>query len=150
MSLIKKVYKSFIHGPIYVVAFGLIFFGIGGGLTLREYIFRQDALEAQGEVMGHTMGGCDGDGCSYRSVVRFDTQEGETVSYTSTYSSSPPSHDKGEIVTVFYSPGNPEKAMIKGEGIVFRIIFMIVGGAIMLVGMGVFVSILKDSLIAEE
>ena len=150
MSTIKKVYKSFMHGPIYVVIFGLIFFGIGGGLTYKQYAFKQQAAQAQGEVTGHTMGGCDDDGCSYKSVVGFQTQDGKSASYTTTFSSSPPAYDVGETVTVFYSPENPEKAIIKGEGIVFRIIFMSVGGVIILFGLGFFVSNVRDSILTEE
>jgi len=39
-------------GPIYVILFGLIFFGIGGGLTYRQYTFEQQAIPVQGKVTG--------------------------------------------------------------------------------------------------
>mgnify|MGYP006910699557 CR=1 FL=1 len=44
------------HGPIYVIIFGTIFFGIGGGLTYRQYAFTQQTTQAQGEVTGYTHG----------------------------------------------------------------------------------------------
>jgi hypothetical protein len=150
MSLIKTAFKSFVRGPIYVIIFGMIFFGIGGGLTYRQLLFKQKAIQAQGEVTGHTMGSCDEDGCSYKSVVDFETQNGRSISYTSTYSSNPPAYDVGETVTVFYLPENPEKAIIQGEGIVFRIIFMSVGGAIILFGLVFFASALRNNLMTEE
>jgi hypothetical protein len=78
-------------------------------------------------------------------VVRFKTQDGQSVSYESTFSSSPPAYDKGEIVQVFYSPENPEKAVIKGEGRVLRLIFTIVGGLIIIFGFSFFGSNIKNS-----
>ena len=138
------------HGPIYVFIFGMIFFGIGGGLTLRQFTFMLQGIEVQGEVTGHTMGNCDEDGCSYKSVVAFETLDGKPISYTSTFSSSPPAHDAGERVTIFYSPENPQKAIIKGEGKWFRIIFMGVGGIIILFGFSFFVSNLSNASIHEE
>ena len=138
------------HGPIYVVIFGMIFFGIGGGLTYRQYRFEQQGIEVQGKVTGHTMAGCNEDGCPYKSVVSFKTQDGRSVSYTTTFSSNPPAYDSGETVTMFYMPENPEKAIIQGEGKVFRIIFTSIGGVIILFGLGIFVSNVRKSFLTEE
>ena len=149
MSILKRVFKSFMHGPIYVIIFGMIFFGIGGGLTYRQYAFKQQTTQVQGEVTGYTMDSCDDDGCSYKPVVSFETRDGKSISYTSSYSSSPPAYDVGETVTVYYSPENPEKAIINGEGKVFRIIFMSVGGAIILFGLGFFVANIRNSFLTE-
>ena len=149
MNIINRAFRSFMRGPIYVILFGLIFFGIGGGLTYRQYMFEQQAIPVQGKVTGHTMD-CDDEGCSYKSVVSFITQDGKSISYTSTYSSNPPAHDVGEVVTIFYAPNNPNDAAITGEGIVFRIIFMGVGGIIILFGLGFFASNVKNSYLTEE
>jgi len=138
------------HGPIYVIIFGMIFFGIGGGLTYRQFVFKQQAAQVQGEVTGYTMGNCDEDGCSYKPVVSFEIQDGKSISYTSTYSSSPPAYDVGEAVTVFYSPENPENAIIDGEGKVFRIIFMSVGGVIIFFGLIFFTANIRHSFLTEE
>jgi hypothetical protein len=54
--------------------------------------------------------------------------------YYSTYYSGPPAYAVGQSVTVIYDPQNPGDASIKGEGNVFRIIFMTVGGIIMSIG----------------
>jgi hypothetical protein len=149
MDTIKGIYKAFMHGPIYVVLFGMIFFGIGGGLTYRQYTYEQQGIQVQGEITGHTMGNCDEDGCSYKSVVSFKTQRGKSISFATTYSSSPPAYDVGDTVTVFYSPENPEKAIIKGEGLVLRIVFMSVGGVIILFGLSLFASNLRKSSLTE-
>jgi hypothetical protein len=137
------------RGPVYVIIFGLIFLGIGGGLTVTQLVFKQNALQTQAVVTGHTSV-CDDDGCSYKSVVGFTTQDGKSISYTSSYSSNPPAHDIGDEVTIFYTPDEPLKATIKGEGIVLRVIFMIVGGVIFLFGLAFFASNIKNSYLIEQ
>lgn len=149
MNTIKSIFKAFMHGPIYVVIFGMIFFCIGGGLAYRQYTFEQKGIQVQGEVTGHTIGSCDDDGCSYKSVVSFKTQNGKSISFPSNYSSSPPAYDVGETVTVFYTPDSSEKAIIQGEGRVFRIVFMSVGGVIILFGLSIFASNLRKSSLTE-
>ena len=101
----------------------------------------------QGEVVSLTES-CDEDGCSYKPVVRFETENGQTVSFEGTYSSSPPAYDIGETVTVIYSITDPEEAVIKGEGQLFRVIFMIVGGVIIAIGLLVFGSNVRNSFIS--
>jgi hypothetical protein len=147
MKFIKQVYKSFMRGPVYILLFGLIFFGIGSWLTYQQRTFERQGAQAGGEVTGLSSR-CDSDGCTYSPVVRFSTQTGGTVSFESTYSSSPPAYDVGEEVTVIYSPDNPEKAVIQGEGQLLRIIFMAVGGLVIAFGLVMFSSNLKDSLLA--
>ena len=148
MNFFQRVYKSFVQGPIYIVLFGLIFFGVGGGLTYRQIVFRQDAVETSGAVKGFSES-CDDDGCSYTPRVDFMTQAGESISYWSTFSSNPPAYDLGEQVTVYYKADNPEKAMIKGEGGVLRVVFMAVGGAVMLGGMAFFAANIRSSYLSE-
>lgn len=137
MSIIKQIYSSLIRGPIYLIIFGLIFFGIGARLSLKQIILERYGTQADGEVISLTTR-CDDDGCSYSPVVRFETQYGNKISFESTYSSSPPSYEIGERVTVIYPQETPERAEIKGGGMVFRIIFMIVGGVITSFGLGLF------------
>ena len=92
---------------------------------------------------------CNDDGCSYSPVVRFTTQAGESVSFESTYSSSPPAYDIGESVTVIYSLEKSDKAVIKGQGQVFRIIFMSVGGVVIAFGLAIFSSNIKNSVFSN-
>ena len=149
MSAIKKIFKSFMNGPIYMIFFGLIFFGIGAGLTYTQRTFEQSGASATGEV---TMlaESCDDDGCTYSPVVRYKTTSGRTVSFESSYSSSPPAYDVGESVEVIYDLQNPEKAVIKGEGQMFRIIFMTLGGVVIILGLGLFGSNVKNSYLQQD
>ena len=136
------------HGPVYIIIFGLVFFGIGGGLTYRQLKFERQGVQVQGEVVSLSTN-CNSDGCSYSPIVRFKAQNGQTITFESIFSSSPPSHNIGETVTVIYSLENPEEAIIKGGGQVFRIVFMIVGGIIIAIGLYVYMSNLSTSFLTE-
>ena len=144
MNIFKQLYKSLMGGPFYLILFGLIFFGIGAGLTYRQRALEGQGVQVQGKVVGLTQS-CDDDGCTYTPVVRFEMENGQTLSFEGTYSSSPPAYDIGEIVTVIYSITNPEKAVIKGEGQFFRVIFMIVGGVVIAIGLVIFGSNIRNS-----
>ena len=73
------------------------------------------------------------------------SRDGRTVTFESNNSSSPPAYDIGEKVTVIYPTDKPEKAIIKGEGVAFRIIFTSIGAIIILFGLVMFGKNLKDS-----
>ena len=137
MSALKRAYRSFMQGPIFIILFGLAFFGVGDALSYKYFNLQLHGEQTQGQVVGLSEQ-CDDDGCSYAPVVSFETREGATTSYRSNYYSSPPAYDVGERVTVLFDPENPENAAVKGEGSVFRIIFMIVGGSIMIFGLYTF------------
>lgn len=144
MTLLQRALNSFLHGPIYIILFGLVFFAIGAGLSYHQYALAQTGIQVQGEVVSLTPV-CDDEGCTYAPVVRFKAQDGRTITIESNQSSSPPAYDIGETVLVLYPPEKPEKAVIKGEGLVFRIIFTSVGGIIMLAGVVLFYKLLKDN-----
>ncbi len=148
MNIFRKLFIALMGGPIYIILFGLIFFGIGAGLTYRQRALEGQQGQVQGEVVSQNQS-CDDDGCSYKPVVRFETDNGRTVSFEGTYSSSPPAYHIGETVTVVYSFSSPEKAVIKGEGQLFRVIFMIVGGVIIAIGLLIFGSNAKNSFSSE-
>lgn len=148
MTFFKRIRQAFLGGPVFVFFFGLIFFGIGAGLTYGQIIFRKDALQTQGVVMSLSEN-CDNDGCAYSPVVRFTTQTGETAYYHSNFSSSPPEYIVGETVPILYKSENPDKALIAGEGGIFRFIFMGIGGVIILASLLFFASNLKNSYFDE-
>jgi len=137
MSAVKRAYKSFMQGPVFIILFGLVFFGIGAGLSYKYFNLQLNGKQTQGQVVGLSES-CDDDGCTYAPVVSFETRDGSTIYYRSNYFSGPPAYEVGERVTVIFDPENPEKAAIKGEGSVFRIIFMTVGGVIVIFGLYIF------------
>lgn len=144
MNVYQRIINSFMHGPIYILFFGFIFFAIGAGMSYHQYNLERNGAQARGEVIALSES-CDDEGCTYTPVVRFQTPGGKPVTFESSFSSSPPSHEVGEQVTVLYPTGEPEKADIKGEGKVFRIIFTVVGGVTIIFGMWLFFKMLKDS-----
>ena len=137
MSAIKRAYKSFMRGPVFIILFGLVFFGVGAGLSYKYFTLQRNGEQTQGQVVGLSEQ-CDDDGCAYAPVVSFKTRDGTETYYRSNYFSSPPAYDVGERVTVIFDPENPEKAAVKGEGSTFRIIFMTVGGVITIFGLYTF------------
>jgi len=82
---------------------GLLFGGIGLWSLFSTYSFTRTALVAEGEVMR-------GQG---RAIVRFKTEWGEAVEFTSSVSTDPPRYQRGERVTVLYDRNAPQKAQIK-------------------------------------
>jgi hypothetical protein len=149
MSVIKQIFNSFMRGPVYLILFGLIFFGVGAGLSYKQSSMQRAGTQVPGEVVSLDTN-CDNDGCAYAPIVSFKTREEKTVTFESTYSSNPPAYEIGEKVTVIYLPDNPEKAVIKGEGTGFRIVFMIVGGLITCVGLGMFSTSVVKSFLKED
>lgn len=146
MGIFKRLSDALMGGPFYLILFGLVFFGIGAGLTYRQRTLEGQGVHAQGTVINLTEN-CDEDGCTYKPVVRFETQDGQSVSFNGRYSSSPPAYQIGETVTVNYSLEEPKKAVIVGEGQLFRIIFMIAGGVVITIGLWLFGTNLKNSFI---
>ena len=148
MNLFQQIKQSILGAPVILFLIGFITFGIGGGLTYHQIIFRQNAIQVPGEVINLSES-CDDDGCAYRPTVRFTTLEGETVFYNSNYGSYPPEYEVGENVAVLYKSKNPKKAIIAGEGGILRFIYMGVGGAIILVGLIIFAVNLRNNILIE-
>lgn len=147
MKLFQRIKQSLAGAPVILFLIGLPLFGIGAGLTYYQIIFRQDAINTQGEVISLSEN-CD-DGCTYSPVVRFTTLTGETVFYYSSFNSNPPEYEVGETVSILYKSENPEKAIIAGEGGILRFIFMCAGGAVILAGLIFFGINLKNSYLGE-
>lgn len=72
-------------------------------------------VEAQGTVieMLRVRDSSD-DSWLYEPVVRFETAEGKTIRFESSFRSRPPAYHVGETVRVLYLPEAPESAAIRG------------------------------------
>jgi hypothetical protein len=129
----QRFFSKKILGPTIFMIFGLLFFAIGSGMTMRQRTLEKRGIEAPGIVVGlHE--NYDSDGSTYTPIVQFRTDSGQSVEFVSSYSSSPPAYRVGETVTVVYPPENPEKAIIKGDGQFLHIIFMLLGGIVAAIG----------------
>jgi len=51
---------------------------------------------------------------TYCPQVRYRTRGGRDLTYDSNFCSSPPGHDVGEQVQIYYDPEDPERAQVKG------------------------------------
>lgn len=129
----KNIFNKQLTGPFFFLLFGLLFFTIGSGMTYRQRSLEKQGLEAPGVVVGLDES-YDSDGSTYAPIVQFKTSSGQSVEFTTSYYSSPPSFKVGQPVVVVYSPESPEKAVIKGDGQILHIIFMLVGGVIVVIG----------------
>ncbi len=82
------------------------------GLSMWKYsatkTFIESAVTTDGEVVDFTRGS----GTNYKPVVRFKTKDGEEIEYVSSLSTNPPLFDRGEVVTIFYKPDDPQNAKI--------------------------------------
>ncbi|MCD6356883.1 MAG: DUF3592 domain-containing protein [Anaerolineaceae bacterium] len=149
MAFIKKVIQSFLGPPLFVLLSGLVLFGVGAGLTYQHYRIRQNGLMTEGQVI-QLDERCGDDGCTYRPVVEFNTQDRQNFTYTSSSSTNPPAYYVGETVTIYYMQENPHEACIKGEGSVLRWIFIVVGAGAVMAGFVMFAQALRDRLIAGK
>jgi hypothetical protein len=133
-----------LSGTLIFILAGLLFFAIGSGLTYRQRTLEKQGIEAQGEVVALDEN-YDSDGSTFAPVVRFTTGNGQSVEFKTSYYSSPPEYEIGQSVTVVYPSEEPEKAIIKGDGQLFHIIFMLVGGVLAAIGFSLMYSTLRDS-----
>ena len=100
---------------------------------MRQRTLEGQGIEAPGVVVD-LQENYDSDGSTYTPVVQFQTSSGQSIEFVSSYSANPPAYDVGESVTVVYPPDNPADAIIKGDGQMLHIIFMLLGGIVAAVG----------------
>lgn len=129
----QRSFSKQILGLLVFMLFGLVFFAIGSGMTMRQRALEMQGIEVPGIVVG-LQENYDSDGSTYTPIVQFRMGSGQSIEFASSYSSSPPAYRVGETVTVVYPPENPEKAIIKGDGQFLHIIFMLLGGIVAAIG----------------
>jgi uncharacterized protein DUF3592/TIR domain-containing protein len=89
---------------------GLVSLGIGLYLGARTLSFVSRAQGVQGRVIGLAP---NEKGDSYFPVVEFKIAGGRSVTFRSSFGSSPPAHEVGEAVPVLYDPRQPSNATIR-------------------------------------
>jgi hypothetical protein len=141
----KAIFNKQMIGPAVFFFAGLLFFTIGSGLTYRQRTLEKQGIEVPGVVVD-LQENYDSDGSTYTPVVQFKTKSGQSVTFTSSYSSNPPSYDVGETVTVVYPLDAPENAIVKGDGQMLHIIFMILGGIVAAIGFYLLFSTFRNTM----
>lgn len=140
----KAIFNKQMISPAAFFFACLLFFAIGSDLTYRQRALEKQGIAASG-VASDLQENYYSNGSTYAPVVQFKTENGRNVTFTSSYSSNPPSYDAGETVTVVYPPEASEKAIIKGDGQILHIISMLLGGAVAAVGFYLVFSTLRNT-----
>ncbi|MBK1873621.1 DUF3592 domain-containing protein [Marinobacter sp. 1-3A] len=102
--------------------------------------FLERSETAQGTVV-ELIRSRSSDSTSYFPVVQFRAAGGRDIEFQSNSGSNPPSYTRGEQVTVFYEPANPEGAMIDG-------FFSLWGAPLIIGGMGAVFGLIGGGMIA--
>jgi hypothetical protein len=90
---------------------GIALIGLGALILLRTLAIATLGQETEGTVIANVWS--KGRSRTARATVRFEV-DGRPVEFTSDVGTSPPLHRVDDQVTVFYWPGQPEVAVIKG------------------------------------
>jgi len=113
----------------------VIFSIIGLGLLVGSFFlyqntseFLEKAVKAEGVVID-LVRKRSSDSTTYAPTIRFTTNNGTMIEFTSSTSSNPPSYSRGEQVAVFYLPEQPDEAKING-------FFSLWGAAVIVAGIG--------------
>lgn len=77
--------------------------------TYSSYMFYTNGVEVQGTVVRLESSHSSDSGTTYSPVFRY-TVSGQEYEYESVNSSSPPTHEVGEVTTLLYDPKDPSKA----------------------------------------
>jgi hypothetical protein len=117
-----------------LLGMGVIFAGIAAFIFYQGYMLERDGIQAEGTVIGLAESR-DEDGTSYAPVIRFQTQGGREFEFKSNYYSNPPQYKIGQKVTIIYPPDRPGEAQVKGAGNLLVLIFGLVGGFEILLGL---------------
>jgi len=106
--------------------------------------FVDQATRAQGTVVDLVESRSD-KSTTYRPVVRFVTEAGQQIEFTSSSGTNPPSYSVNESVTVLYLPAEPQDASLTGFFDLWGGVMITggLGGVFFLIGAGFF---LYDSL----
>lgn len=126
---------------------GLLFMGVVfavvGGLVLRQEIrFQRTGVRVMGTVTGikeEWMSSGHHSHRTYKTVVRFSTQDGKEIETTTMVGMPSPGHRVGEVVPVIYDPADPTRAGINTLGRrsvapVVGLVFLPLGVVLLVVG----------------
>jgi hypothetical protein len=76
---------------------------------------------------------------SFAPLVRFQTRDGKSIEFQSSFRSNPPAYTVGQTVTVLYDPDDPNAAAVSGVFSIwgFSIILALVGFVFVMIGIGI-------------
>lgn len=121
---------------VLVVALALF----GGGTYFAEFQARlvMDGESASGVVIDLERGSSTSSGSSrptWFPIVRFETPDGQSVTFRHRTGQSPPAYEKGDGVPVIYLPDAPDQALIE-EGFwnwLLPVLLLVVGAGLIVI-----------------
>jgi hypothetical protein len=120
---------------------GVLLLFIALVLWNKTRLFVAGATAAQGVVTDLiVVRDNDGGSDTYKPEVRFSTEDGQEIVFTSSFSSRPAAYDVGEAVPVLYLPRQPREASIEGFGSLWS-------GCLILAGLGAVFSLIGYSIL---
>lgn len=127
-----------------------VFTAVGAAMLAGAFLlyqntrtFVEDATRTEGTVV-ELVESHSSDSTTYRPVVDFTTSTGETIRFTSSSGSNPPSYSVGEKVALFYLADAPQQAKVDGYFSLWGAptivgglgsVFFLIGAGVMLVPM---------------
>jgi len=103
----RKLGCAFLLLPISAV----IMLGVSIWYAISSYGFYNNGVEVEATVVRLEESHSADTGTTYSPVYRY-TVDGKQYEYESVNSSSPPSHEVGEVVILLYEPDNPGRARV--------------------------------------
>ena len=107
--------KTFRYVSLGMLVGALAFAGASYYVGIGVWELEQTGLSAPGEVIDMDMRS-DSDGTTYAPIVRYTTQDGTFITFTSSMSSNPPMYERGDQVDVLYDPENHESNVMIDAG----------------------------------
>lgn len=93
---------------------GAILFAIAGFTFYNQQQFLDKAHVASGKVIEVRKDRSSKNGRTFYPIVEFIDEQGKTIRFNSSFSTSPPAYEVGELVEVYYEYNKPYRAEIKG------------------------------------
>jgi hypothetical protein len=112
MSRITRIQKNpWVLVPLAFGIVGIIVFVIGARGALTLVWLRSHGVEAEGTVVD-VRSYTTGKGSRVKASIRFQAQDGETITFEAGAGQYAPRYARGEKVPVLYNPDNPDRARV--------------------------------------
>ncbi len=130
------------------VLFSLPFIAIGGYFGYENYLLTTHGTKTTGQVIELVSSYSSKGGRTYAPVFEFVTPDQQSHTVRSHVYSNPASFSVGERVNILYPTNKPEEAEINSftQLWLLPLVFVIVGGIMFLIGAGMIVVTIRNSL----